>query len=478
MVKPRKAPSSAGRPHPKRRYDFSSLLMVAFLSAWIFGLFYLHGNLDHVRDKKMSLVVVDSSGGGSDGHQEKPSGQQQVERSLDNEGNNNNNNVDNPWYGWQTDYSQLQDDDPTCHVRTCFVQKGKFEDHPSCPFTCRDDPADLHPVSPIPHGWIPDATMLHRMFLDGHDAAGNPWPPTLQTEYCEEIGVFGGPTDDNKKLLDGVPVRGMLPSRNNPQPGPKIFCGVYTMEVNHAGSVRAMRETWAPHCDGFVAFSTASDPRIPALAIEHEGMEEYENMWQKSRAIWKYIGDHYLEQFDYFILGGEDLLVIPENLRQYLSTLQQTPDDDLFAGRRFKGYGKDNYFNSGGAGYVLSRGTLRKYITTGYDHPHCNPHRHTAMEDVMIAECLRKVFNIGLTDTRDDQARERFHPFAPGNHLSWAPPQPGVHDWYFDYNQEWGLKQGLECCAPDSVSFHYIKKAANVRHIWSLLYLCNDNNPA
>lgn len=42
--------------------------------------------------------------------------------------------------------------------------------------------------------------------------------------------------------------------------------------------------------------------------------------------------------------------------------------------------------------------------------------------------------------------------------------------WYEDYNTEWGILEGKDCCAPDSVSFHYIKKAPMVRHIYKILY--------
>ena len=375
----------------------------------------------------------------------------------------------NPWYGWQPTILGEADRN-TCPLQKCLAEKGTFETHPTC-HTCMDDPSDLLPVPSTDNNWVPDATMLHQMYLVGKDNNGNPWPPPIHHDYCAPLGVFGGPNDGNKKLFDDVPIR-PIKSATRDAGGPTIFCGVYTMEQNHASNIRAMRETWAPHCDGFVAFSTATDPRIPAISIDHEGPEEYNNMWQKSRSIWHFIGQHYLDQFDYFILGGEDLLVIPDNLRAYLKSLNKSPEDDLFAGRRFKGYGPNNYFNSGGAGYVLSKGTLRKYYETGYDHKECSPHRHTAMEDVMIAECLRKVFNIGLVDTRDELGRERFHPFAPGLHLVWEHPKEGKQDWYEDYNKEWGLKTGVDCCAPDSVSFHYIKKPATVRHLWALLYEC------
>lgn len=276
-------------------------------------------------------------------------------------------------------------------------------------------------------------------------------------------------------VLDAVPIQAQPFATTSTTSGAKILCMVYTMKEKHATNIRAIRETWASGCDGFLAFSTESDPRIPAIALKHDGPEAYGNMWQKVRSIWKFVGTHYLDQFDFFFQGGEDLFVMPQNLKNYLATLGD-PEQDYFVGRRFKGYGENNYFNSGGSGYALSRGTLRKYITQGWDDPKCKPGAKTSMEDVMIAKCLRDLFGIGLTDTRDDQLRERFHPFAPGTHYTWKPPPPGKQDWYNDYNKEWPPLLKEMCCAPDSVSFHYIKKPAMVRHMHALLYECPAQN--
>jgi hypothetical protein len=70
--------------------------------------------------------------------------------------------------------------------------------------------------------------------------------------------------------------------------------------------------------------------------------------------------------------------------------------------------------------------------------------------------------------------RERFHPFAPGTHLHWKPPgENEEEDWYEEYNKEWGILQGKDCCAPDSVSFHYVKKASMVRHMHALINECS-----
>jgi glycoprotein-N-acetylgalactosamine 3-beta-galactosyltransferase len=206
-------------------------------------------------------------------------------------------------------------------------------------------------------------------------------------------------------------------------------------------------------------------------------------------------------------LGGDDLYALPQNLRNYLSTvtidntLNDTLNsnnnnntilidpkiDDFFGGRRlqqlnppqdfYKGKRINTttniFFNSGGAGYVLSQETVRKLYTIGLDHKKCFPRMHNAQEDVMIARCLKDVFDIGLVDTRDIQGRERFHPFTPGTHYTWKPPiPPAKGDWYEEYNRLWPPKLKEQCCAPDSVSFHYMKNPALVRHIHSLLYFC------
>lgn len=120
---------------------------------------------------------------------------------------------------------------------------------------------------------------------------------------------------------------------------PRVLCGIYTMEKNHPGNVQATRETWGKRCDGFIAFSTVTDNNIPSVNILHEGDEHYDNMWQKSRSIWKYIHKHYLDSFDYFLLGGDDMFYIVDNLKNYLMSDEivkyAEESNGIFLGRRF-----------------------------------------------------------------------------------------------------------------------------------------------
>ena len=376
--------------------------------------------------------------------------------------------------GWQPrPPPHLDADGQKCSWRQCFLKPGAanapsfVKSRPECNAYCRESPGELGtpPLAPSVEGsWVPDVEIVRRMFLKGTDGNGNAFPPPLDDELCEPIGTQGGKVDTNKQMIDSVNVR----IADGGGGATRVLCMCYTMADAHPTRIRAMRETWAGRCDGFLAFSTESDPRLPAISIPHDGEEAYGNMWQKIRSIWRFVGEHYVDQFDYFFLGGDDMFVIPENLRAYLATLG-SPDEDHFAGRRFKGGGRNNYFNSGGAGYAISRGLLRRYLAV-LDDPGCSPNAKTSMEDVKTASCLRDVLGVGLTDTRDGEGRERFHPFSPGAHISFKLGKDPNLKWYEKYNEEWGLKTGTDCCAPDSVSFHYLKKAPMVRHVYKLLY--------
>jgi hypothetical protein len=76
----------------------------------------------------------------------------------------------------------------------------------------------------------------------------------------------------------------------------KILCGIYTYRQMHARMV-GVTETWGWRCDGFLAASMATiddptEPGFPATDLPHEGKEEYNNMWQKTRSILAYMYDH------------------------------------------------------------------------------------------------------------------------------------------------------------------------------------------
>ena len=65
-----------------------------------------------------------------------------------------------------------------------------------------------------------------------------------------------------------------------------------------------------------VASSNQTNKTLGTVNIPHEGEEEYLNMWQKVRSMWSYAYDNYYEDYDWFHIGGDDMYVLVDNLRQ------------------------------------------------------------------------------------------------------------------------------------------------------------------
>jgi glycoprotein-N-acetylgalactosamine 3-beta-galactosyltransferase len=75
--------------------------------------------------------------------------------------------------------------------------------------------------------------------------------------------------------------------------------------------------------------------------------------------------------------------VIVENLRYMLSAYNAS--DPLYFGCRFKPYVKQGYM-SGGAGYVLSRESLKRFVEQGIPDKRKCRQDHGGSEDVEIGE--------------------------------------------------------------------------------------------
>ncbi|CAM9235202.1 unnamed protein product [Ectocarpus sp. 8 AP-2014] len=305
----------------------------------------------------------------------------------------------------------------------------------------------------------------------------------VDEEPAEECDI----NDDHKKLLAQVDVAALTLIM-------LLFCvaALWARSAAYAplcdAGLQAIKETWARHCDGFVAFSDVADDAILSFKIKHEGPEEYSNMWQKSRAIWKYINFHYKDDFDWFVLGGDDLFLIVENLRKYLLSdeiiraaggLQNGGTNPMFLGRRLQRFGEQHrIYNNGGASYVMNQASVG-LLGNHLDDSRCQPHTKQSWEDVLVSRCL-KVNGVMAFDTRDDLGRERFHPFSPAVHIGYQMPETPedrlvsgflVGGWYGIQAIE--LKFGLECCSQDSISFHYIDEQL-MRRLYHLVYSCPE----
>ncbi|VDK64778.1 unnamed protein product [Cylicostephanus goldi] len=139
--------------------------------------------------------------------------------------------------------------------------------------------------------------------------------------------------------------------------------------------------------------------------------------------------------------------------------LPHSPDQPIHFGCKFKMMVKQGY-HSGGAGYVLSREALRRFVNEGLsDAEKCSP-KEGGEEDVEIGSCLEKI-GVYAGDSRDSSQHHRcllsvitslptlksvvrFMPMAPEEHLMVGNVEKTM--WVFAYTY-YPFEQGPNCCS-------------------------------
>lgn len=111
--------------------------------------------------------------------------------------------------------------------------------------------------------------------------------------------------------------------------------------------------------------------------------------------------------------------------------LPHSPEEPLFFGCKFKPFTKQGYM-SGGAGYVLSREALRKFVEEGLPNPAKCKQDHTGAEDAEMGKCLEKI-GVKAGDSRDAHGRYRFLPFVPEHHVIPGHVDPKFWFWQYIY---------------------------------------------
>ena len=118
-----------------------------------------------------------------------------------------------------------------------------------------------------------------------------------------------------------------------------------------------MKTTWARRCDKALFMSSEGDGDLPTVKLKVA--EGRDNLWGKTKMAFKYVYQHNFEDYDWFVKADDDTYMVIENLRYLLK--DHNSSHPIYFGRKFKPHVEQGWM-SGGAGYVLSKEALRRFV--------------------------------------------------------------------------------------------------------------------
>ncbi|KAI5629273.1 chondroitin sulfate synthase 1 precursor, partial [Silurus asotus] len=218
------------------------------------------------------------------------------------------------------------------------------------------------------------------------------WPESLHKSSSSREKSYE--EEDEEQRLD-TPIQG------GPVPRPRhfLYVGVMTAKKYLDSRAVAVFKTWAPSIPGKVEFfsSHGSDSvplPFPLPVVSLPGVDDSYPPQKKSFMMLKYMHDHYLDKYEWFMRADDDVYIRGEKLELFLRSLNSSKP--MYLGQTGLGTTEElgklalepgENFCMGGPGMIFSREVLRKMV------PHigtCLKEMYTTHEDVEVGRCVRR----------------------------------------------------------------------------------------
>lgn len=183
-----------------------------------------------------------------------------------------------------------------------------------------------------------------------------------------------------------------------------------------------IRRTWAKRCGKVIYMSSV---KTDLSTVQLNVSEGRDNLYWKTIKALQYLHQHHLDEANWFLKADDDTYVVMENLHYVLS--QYDPEKPLYLGRRFTPFISQGYM-SGGAGYVLSKEALRRFVK-GFSTGECT--HFSSIEDMALGKCM-ETMKVQPADSRDVKGRQTFHPYPPDYYVVRQPARS--RPWYLLYD--------------------------------------------
>lgn len=183
-----------------------------------------------------------------------------------------------------------------------------------------------------------------------------------------------------------------------------LFIGVMTAQKYIDTRALTAFRTWSDSINGKVMFfssagSKTSHNELPVIGLS--GVDDSYPPQKKSFMMLKYIHDHYIDDYEWFMRADDDVFIKGDQLEKFLRSVNSSKPQFIgqaglgtkqeFGQLSLNGY--DN-FCMGGPGIVFSRETLRLIAKKiGY----CLQNLYTTHEDVEVGRCVQQFAGIPCT---------------------------------------------------------------------------------